>query len=974
MLINNHQINLIVNGKPLDLTSEGLGIVIDLTLFTPELLSSTQSEFSYSFNLPATKNNNIILNYGNALDKPNRFKGNFKAILYADEKEIFSGILLVTGFKGDEYQCNLVSPKVYNLDDIFGEDTLYDIGGWYADFSGVTSINHYNEIGNNEFMFPLASYGVFEKKPYNSDEVANDYTDKFTFDKYNKWWVESFYPSVNMLSIVKKAFEWKGYNVEGDAFVDVNLKDIFLSTNLSSEQSPIYNLGNPLFGKVEIAATITAGTDAGYEQELNFPYFYVYNGSAGFGGANSSAAQTVNYDAWNFQSVRVYDILKNGSTSISGQSYMYDPNEKCVVIPADGWYKIYFYSETYLDTATTSITAAQNIYTIGEAGKTDIQEQDVEMTVGMDEITPVEIQLVRNYSDSIELIKGKYNKQYHNGNPTEERYRVGTKWYENVTSWLSCYPHEDAYASVLPTEKNDLSLRNTQSQFGGQRSGDRSSDGKVGGSRTNPTTNQRRYASTNYGYVYRDNDIMAYDPVVSKDFICGFSSIGKCPSVIKNGHSWTASYADEHNAFYYQPGYNKLYRNEGTDATVQESATTFNQNDYKNAPFSNVIIGKRLIDGKQITTHMNGTVYCCVYLNKNDVLELFEVHRAYSTTKGIPVNYRTSTSVRLRIEAASPKSRAYLDYEGWDYTSPSEFDHKLRIPNFLNNETKVSDYIQSVLDAFNLQMSQTGKNISINKRKNPLSSKMPPIINLDNRVKSANVEAAKVEYPSSLAVKFKIDTEEWGFETTVPKERLNDEDWADYGDSGYTVIHLSDDEYNVNDEEKTLNFSYDWYDNFKWIEVDSGGTENSGNTISLSIPVISKFTYMIPNYDYDESMKHDGYSLTQRMWFKPKKTNAFVWTSSYPTEKVDVYIPSNNNGSLNLNYKNESNSILRTYFNSQMNVANSSVKVNCYLTIDEYNLLKNGARVKFDETVYIPTNIQYRVDGDELSQLTLLKV
>ena len=963
MLINNHIIELIVNGKPIDL-EDNLGITLDATLFDPSEMSPTEAEYSYSFTLPATKNNNLILNFGNALDRPNKFAFRFKAVLYIDEVEIFSGNLLINGFKDNEYQCNLVSPKVYNLEDIFGDSTLYDIDNWYLPFSGISSINEYN-ASNGDVTFPLVSYGVFEKTPYHSDDVANDYTDKFTFDQYNKWYVESFYPSVNMMSLVKHAFNWKGYNVEGDAFTDSNLKDIFLSTNLADEQSPVYNLANPLFGKVELTATITAGTDGGYEQQLNFPYFRVYNGAGNFYGTDPAYAQTVNDEAYNFDSIRIYDILKSGSTTLS-QSYMYDPNEKCIVIPADGFYKIYLHTETNLDYTNTAITAAQSVKVTGDAGKTDIQPKDITMTIGLDEVTPVEIQLVRNYSDNIELIKGKWNKKYDNGDPTVTEYTVGNKHYNNVLDWLTCYPHEDPYASQLPTKTNDLSLRNTTSMFGGARTSGRT------GSFSNPANQKRAYKATEYGYVPVDNALMCYDPVVNSDFILGASSMGKGqPAVIKNGYSWTASYSEQHNAYYNQQGYNKLYRNEG-QSTVEESATTFNKNEYKNAPGNFFSIGKRTINGKKIVTSMYSDIYATVWLNRNDILELFEVHRAYNTERGQEVNYRATTSIRLRIEAISPKSKAYLDYEGFSYNTPSQFDRDLRITNFLNSGTTVSSYIQSVLDAFNLQMTQTGKNVSINKRRNPLNNMTPPVIDLDNRVKSADVESVNVEYPASIAVKYKIDTDEWGFETTVPKEKLNDSVWKDYGDYGYDEIMIDDSEYNVDNEEKSLNFSYTYYDDFKWYEVDETDVIDYGTLENLNIPVISKFTYMIPGYDYDEAMKHDGYGLTQRMWFRPKITNAFVWTDSYPTEKANIYIPKNTNNSLILNYKNQENSILRTYFNSKQNAANSAVKLKCYLSIDEYNLIKNGARIKFDSTVYISMNINYNVDDGE-AEITLLK-
>jgi len=43
-----------------------------------------------------------------------------------------------------------------------------------------------------------------------------------------------------------------------------------------------------------------------------------------------------------------------------------------------------------------------------------------------------------------------------------------------------------------------------------------------------------------------------------------------------------------------------------------------------------------------------------------------------------------------------------------------------------------------------------------------------------------------------MEVKYKIDTEEWGFETTVPPDKLNDPNWKDYGDYGSDKIVIND--------------------------------------------------------------------------------------------------------------------------------------------------------------------------------------
>lgn len=988
MIYKEHYIQLVVNGEAVELKSQSdFNLTLNSVMFDPKELSSTQAEYSYEFSIPATPKNNKIFNYANCLDKPNRFHERWKAELYADEQLIFTGTLIINSFKDDEYTCNLVSPKVYSLEDIFGEDKLTDIP-WHLPFNGVTSINQYNAEGNDEAMFPLISYGVFEKNPYYQDDVANDYTSKYLFDKWNNWYVESFYPSLNMLSSIKKAFEWKGYNVAGDVFADNDLKSIYMSCNLANDQVPTYNLANPLFGEVELTAQLTAGTDSGYEQELQFPYFHLKNGRAGFYGAADVQVNTKTAEAWNFPSIRIYDLLKTGATTVS-DNYMYDPNEKLIVIPADGWYRIYLNVESRLNTSNTSITASQNVITNGGAGD-DIEQKDIEMPIGMDEVTPVEIQLVRNYEDNIELIKGKWNKEYANGNPTETAYTVSNRSYNNINEWRTCFPHEDPYNCDLPTKRNDLTLRNTQTLFGGSRTSDGNgtsnvtrggsrttgSEGNFGGGRRGSGSGSTRvYNNSMYGYVPRDMETLCYDPCVNNDFICGFSSMGKfgCPSIRKNGYSWSKSVADKYEAFYQQNGYMQLYREQSTN-NVEESATTFNKNEYKNTPGTLYSAGYSMIDGKRVMTSMYGQLYTCVYLHKNDRLELFEVHRAYDTTAGTNVNYTTTTNVRLKIKAMSPNSMAYLLNEGFNYSSPSEFDEDLRLSNFMNEETTVASYIQSILDAFNLQMTQEGKNIFINKRKNPLNNQYPPTVDLNDRANSLDAESESIEYPSSIAVKYKIDTDEWGFEHSVPPEKMNDDDWKEYGDSGYSVVRISDDDYNIDEQEKSLNYSYTWYDGFTWMEVDSAKTENSGNTITLSLPVISKFQYMVDGYDYDESMKHDGFSLTQRFWMKPKKTDAFVWSSSYPTEKVDIYIPSNFNDNLILNYKNEKNSILRKYFNSLLNLSSNKVKLEVYLTINEYNLIKNGARIKFDKTVYIPTEIEYNPTGESPATLTMIKL
>ena len=986
MIYKQHYIEIYVNGERLELESQkSLNMRFNRTIYDPTKISSTQAEYSFSFNIPSTPTNDRIFDYANNLSKVNKFNKRWSAEAYADGKLIFKGSMTLNSYKNKEYNVNLVSVKVFSLDDIFGDATLADIP-WYKPYNGASSINAYNENADEEVSFPLVSYGVFQKSPEVEDEVRNQYTDKFVMDKYNKWYIESFYPSLNMLQTIKKAFEWKGYNVGGNAFSDQYLKEVFMSCNLSSNQQPVYNLGNPRLGSIDLTTTYTTQQNlVPYQQELKFPYFEVYNGRGAFG---SGLVNEKTVQAWNYDTIYISDLLAKGSNEVS-DSYLYDPNEKCIVIPADGFYKIDLTFSTQLNT-TGNITFGQNVITNNGSGN-DIETKDVTMAVGLNEVTPVEIQLVRNYEDNIELIKGKNNKSYVNGNPSQSTNWNGTS---NIQEWQTCFPHEDPYNSLLPTKKNDLTV-STSGQYrgngyfggsstnrdtsntdeesgggsttGGSRSGEGSGSGGFGGRRSPAKTKTpRNYSSNEYGYIYGGNGIMAYDQAVSPAFICGFSSMGGgCSSVMKNGYSWSKSASEKNGAFYNQSGYIKLTRE---NDTIVQSATTYNSNEYLEAPSTTFSCSNN---------RMNGSLSCMVYLNKNDILELFEVHRALATASGTPVYYSTTTTVNLKVTAASPKSYDYLKSQDFGYNSESQFDKDLRLSNFLNDETSITSFIDGIQKAFHLDLIQDGKNIWIEKSSNVIENGNYAI-EFDNRVNSNDVESIAISYPKSMSVQYKIDTNEWGFEKSVtPQSMLNEPDWEEYGDSGNTIIMLNDDTYVTETSDVSIPFSYTWYDNFTWYEVDYTGTQDDASEATLRIPVISNFTYMIPGYDYEESMKHDGYSLTQRFWFRPKRVNAvYVMLSSYPTESVNIYIPSNSleigGTTLNLSYKTNENSLLK-YFNFIPYISSNYVKVEAYITPDEWNLIKNGAMIHFDSSLYIPSEITgYDASGYNPTEIIML--
>ena len=979
MVYKQHFIELWCNGNKVELEDQkNLNIRFNNVLIDPTKISSSQGEYSFEFEVPCTPHNNVIFDYANNLSKTNKFHQRYNAEVYADGYTVFSGSITLNGVKDNRYSLNLVSIKVYSLDEIFGDMTMDKIKNFKIDFDGSQTINYLNNQTNPDACFPFVSYGAFQKSPYSEEGGINAYTSKFDIDEWNRWYVESFPPSHNMLKTLRKAFESVDYKVGGDVFSDNSLKKVYMSVNLADGQSPDYNVGNPRFGKVDISTTLTT-SGSGYEQELQYPYYKVY--AVGQGDESEGITSQTEY---NYSSINMYDLLGHSGVTVNNTpNYMYQPNEGVIIAPVSGFYKIEMTVNSTLNT-TGTIRAKQWLQNMISR---EMYEEDVDMTAGFTEITPIEVALIRNYDDNYELIKGKNNRKYINGNPNDEYYYISGRLRENIVDWQTCFPHEDPYASELPTEAGDLTTKNSQSRRGGLRTsggGNTSSgnyttsasgnfSGRRGGTRggtIDPTGGGRQYSPLKYGYVYNDREIMCYDQIVSNTFICGLSSMsGGVPAVMKNGYSWSPLTAEKNEIFAPVIGYSMLSREAGTGNLVYEQ-TEHNQNSYINTPISYCNVSRN---------SMNGYVSCMVWLNKDDILRLVAVHRNHERENGNAVNYSTTTSVNLKIQAFSDRSYDMLKATHDNrYEAPVEFDTQLNLANFFNKEKKVSEWVQNIADAFNLDIIQDGKTVTINSRKK-LTQSTISTIDIDDRVNSADAESASIDYPRSMAVKYKIDIDEWGFERSAVEAAggdesiLNNDDWVKYGDSGFSIVQLNDDMYATSTSDKSLQFSYTWYQNFNWYAVDSSFNKTSNTPVTLRIPCISKYSYMIDGYSYEESMKHDGFGQAQRFWFKPDPTSSYVWTRTYPAEQIMLHKPKNLDA-INLSYKDSEKSLLSQYFNFSAFLASNYITVEVYLNPEEYNAIKNGSLVHFDSDIYIPVEISgYDPTCNNPTELKLMK-
>lgn len=964
MISSIHYLELYIEKQLVELKSQdSLNLRLNNILFNPTKTATEQAGYSYSFDIPSTPTNDKILDYANNLSKANKFHTRYHAEVYADGTLIFNGSLTVKSYDGESktYNCNLVNIKINSIEEIFGDAVLTDVP-WYVNFSGASTINSVNADANSKYFFPLISYGAFAKEPFMIDEygVQDYYSSKYLIDDTNKWFIDSFYPSLNMIEEMKKCFEWKGYTVGGNALFDPVLTNIYLSTNLANGQSPDYNVGEPKFGKLDLSLSWSGSANLSHQSNANHTIQDLKFPSMGIGFQNVTyLTQEETEPKWNFDEVLINPLLKDGNVTLNAASEMYVPSRGMVTIPADGFYKITLETTVNL-TQAQNFRASQYVCNWSDpnlALNVNPVEEEIDIVPNLRVTTPIEIQLIKNYDNNLELIKGKNNIVVRDGH-FDHQTEANKGKVSNFYNYQSCYPHEmagiypflltpnegaAAMWDVWPTKKDVISdtqtLKNLKSE-------------------------------ANIGYVQGDGDVMCYDPVVSDAFICGMTTMGNMkrngggtPAFIKNGYSWSKTYSERTDAMYNQYGYKKLYYD--YNFVKHEDSSIVNKNTLTNAPSTYHNQGE---------TSCTSRVYGIVHLKKNDKLELMAVRRMYwQDTVG--VSYSVSANANLKIEAASPENIYMLRTKDYGWYSETEFPTQLNLMNFTNKETKVSDWINSVTKAFNLSLNIDGNNVDITTNKG-IKKTIDNAVDIDDRVNSYAAKSEYISYPKEMSVAYKINTKEHGFYNSVPLEHINDEDWESYGDSGYTIIKLNDDTYETSTQSTQTNFSYTWYDTFN--------IQNSSYSGTVTIPVISEEEFMIDGFDYEESMKHRGYRLTQRCWFRTFNSIACqlpliddYYLDNMGNEhlnSVNVYVPKNQMDDVNLSYKDTETSIVSEYFNIYPMLSSNYVSVDTYLTPKEYLEIKGGAPIHIDSDLYYCSEIDsYDPQGSNLTTLKLIK-
>ena len=960
-----HNIEIYINDNRADIFSQDeLNLRFNNTFADPSKVSTIQTEYSFSFTLPITPNNQKIFDFADIPSKRSKFNKHFKTHINADGMLIFDGDLILQSVNREGYKCNLYINRLNTVEKIFGEMKLNEIVGWEVDYNQDETINSVNGISDinydtTDVFYPLVSYGMFQKIPKEDSEF---YTSKFDIDKYSRLYNENFYPSINLLRLVEKCFNAKGYDVEGDIFDDSVLKRIYISTKLGGEQDPIYNYGKPSMGRSKINFTYNnfiaeetdgSGSRVVTEDKATFLSYDLDKPKFQYG-----RDSTTNQAYYNWTANNVYDIWSANDkfltvtpdVSVSdGRENKLLWRENRFVAPCNGYYKI----DLNVTLQLTGSTFSAYGYGVTENNNRDIKRVAYTPSFSFDNFF-TEVQLVKNSEDGMNckmitpdaidtLISGTIVSGQ-TFTPTVDR---------DSYNLYSAYPHQSEGTYTMSTDKEPYPL----------------------------------------DYVPKTGETLAYDTSVNKDFVCGFCCSGPYlyNSVIRNGKSWLNTCSDVAKSRYDGEGYYGIKLVSG-DTKIQNPDGTYRRGsgrkresvltDYgeNTLPNSTNIISK---SGNQVVSH----IQCIVYLQKNDYLQLKLVERKYENQEETDYDeternsanayrkqgkFQDDANVKIvgscEFECFSPDDIG-ISSEYFNWNNESRFPKMLDLSSFLTNDEKMSDFINNFIKEFNLSYSQNGNVISLNKQY--IDFKVKNAVDLTDRVSEAELEFEAIDFPSQMSVEYTINEDERGFyisaERNATDEQIQSSDWKEYADRGYDVIELMPDEY-ADESKVTTRTSYNWFEDFN-IKVD---TQNA----RISLPIIAKDEWMIDGLNDAEMMKEDGYGLNRRYWFPSDLTNNYIYLHNDTTRKVFIKKCSSEYDNVDLSYKilDFKESLLTRYFNIFYESDTNYVKFDVYLSTEEYLAIKNGSNIRIDDDVYIPIELKgYDISGSNPTEITAIK-
>lgn len=261
-----------------------------------------------------------------------------------------------------------------------------------------------------------------------------------------------------------------------------------------------------------------------------------------------------------------------------------------------------------------------------------------------------------------------------------------------------------------------------------------------------------------------------------------------------------------------------------------------------------------------------------------------------------------------------------------NWLDPVNFDtDSINLMGFLSADMKTNDFIDNVVKAFNLQLTQLDVDTFALNVKQSRTSTSSRVLELDGITSVKERINTPLGLPSAYRLGFTIATDEEGYVET-----------GDDGGGEYLTGSVEGDVV----EQKTA-FSYNWFK-----DIDKEG-------VTLPLPIISKADVWQPSMPYPDAMAKRYTDLAYRFWYFDGMLNDLG--AEFEFNGVDISLAKVSNeidGVSILNYKNMPHTILDNYFTLLINGSSHYTEVDAYLTPAEYRQLDGSIFVRFNGDLY----------------------
>lgn len=376
-------------------------------------------------------------------------------------------------------------------------------------------------------------------------------------------------------------------------------------------------------------------------------------------------------------------------------------------------------------------------------------------------------------------------------------------------------------------------------------------------------------------------------------------------------------------------------------------------------------------------TFVTGEINQLVWLKKGEsigMLDLSTVHRDSNHNKE-PYIHQHNFTYTLIIQPFQKEEKWLKDQiitetnstkkeESINWKTPDNYyTQELNITQFLPSETTVNDWLDNFCKAFNLKLTHVGdKNFSLDVKETKLQKNTSKIIDLDQKTNIRHGQNEPLNLPMEYQLGFTVKNSEEGYYESSDKEldekgKESNKAIPNTGEDGGGKWKTQSQ--NTNVVKLNSNFSYCWYKDIEGVK--------------LPVPVITEHeVWKNEASDYKEMMNKTYFNLPQRFWFKEGKETVSANMAGTTTKFALVSNNYKGNKPLQLDYKDEPNSIMRNYFMLLDNEQNYTT-VECYLSPEEYVDLDN-AYVKLNGDLYMVAEADgYDPMGQSKTKLKLIK-